>query len=103
MSRGPHRLAVVTYADIADWTGLSLQTVRGYASEGQFDQHDLGSILEWVNRRRADAGLPLIGMPAEDSEKILLDTRDCGNKSANPYIRRLKSSGYNPLTGEYDV
>lgn len=61
--RGESRLCSVTYSAIADWTGLTLQTVRTYATTGAFDRHSLESVLSWVNARRASKGLPLIGQP----------------------------------------
>jgi len=57
------RLWCLTYTKIATWTGLTVSTVRSYASRKVFNAHSLTSTLSWVNARRAAAGLPLIGTP----------------------------------------
>ena len=38
-----------TYNDIAELTGLSLQTVRIYASRRKLDPYDLRSVITFVN------------------------------------------------------
>ena len=98
-TRGPQKFAGVTYKQIAEWTGLTLHTVRSYASRGEFDPHKLESVLQWVNARRAKHDLPPIGQPAEDTpENSELDTLETGTNSLTAVI----PSGYNPLTGEFD-
>jgi len=71
MARTPgaeDRLWILKYSQIAEWTGLAVSTVRSYAQRGQFQRDDLESVLQWVNRRRAKAGLPAIGTPPEKEE-----------------------------------
>lgn len=59
--KGSHtRLIVVTYKTIADWVGLSVRSVREYSYRREFDKHNLTSVLNWVNARRAAAGKPII-------------------------------------------
>ncbi len=63
--RGPGRLATLTYAQLAEWSGLSLGTVQTYGSSRVFDPYSIDSALCWVNTRRRKLGLPLIGQPTE--------------------------------------
>ena len=63
--RGPGRLATLTYALLAEWTGLALRTVQTYGSSGVFDPYSIDSALRFVNTRRQKAGLPLIGQPTQ--------------------------------------
>jgi len=89
-TRGEQRFAGLTYSQIARWTGLTLHTVRSYASRGQFDPRDIDSVLSWVNVRRASRGLPLIGAPDRPID------------SPAPPAPIAPNGGYNPLTGEFD-
>jgi hypothetical protein len=59
----------VTYEQIAEWAGLSLHTVRTYASRGQLDTSSVEAVLQWVNVRRAAKGEPMIGQP-EDTQYL---------------------------------
>src|SRR5690606_4279399 len=42
--------------------GIAGDTARQYAQRGQFDSRVLDSLLTWVNDRRTEKGLPLIGL-----------------------------------------
>lgn len=79
--RGPARLACVTYPLIARWTGLQISSVRTYAKQGLFNPRDLQSVLCWVNTRRRQGGLPMIGVPPENSE---VDTLENATDSVTP-------------------
>lgn len=68
--RGPKRLATVTYQTVADWTGLSVQTVRSYANRGHLETDSLEHILSWTNRYRRRLGFPPIGHPDLDSDSL---------------------------------
>lgn len=95
--RGPGRLATITYQQIAEWAGLSLNTVRAYAQQGQFDPHNIGSTITWINSRRARQGKPLIGAIREETE-----VEDEPAALAARLQQQQQHSGYNPLTAEFD-
>ena len=100
-TRGAAKLASLTYARIAEWSGYSLHTVRKYASQGVFNARDLAACLIWINEQRAKRGWPLIGLPGENiPDKSTLDTMNCETPGASPYIPTV--SNYNSLTGEFD-
>lgn len=61
--RGEQRFAAITYSKLAEWTGLTLATIRSYGSKGRIPKHDLAATMRWVNERRAAKGLPHIGDP----------------------------------------
>ena len=100
-TRGSAKLASLTYARIAEWSGYSLHTVRKYASQGVFNARDLAACLIWINEQRARRGWALIGLPGENvPEKSTLDTSANVTPGASPLIPTV--SGYNSLTGEFD-
>ena len=89
-------LISITYKEIAEWSGLSLATVRQYASRKQFDSRDINSVLQWCNVRRKANGLPSIGETTEiedsPSDSPLIPTNPPTNHNG----------GYNPQKGGYD-
>ena len=80
-------LWVLTYQQIADWTGLSLNSVRTYGQRKEFERKDIDSVLRWVNRRRSARGLPLIGVESADDGQIQktdeVDTTENSNGSSD--------------------
>jgi len=48
--RSPTRFSF-TYEDFADLLGCSVEAARKHAQRGNYDPHDLISILEFVNER----------------------------------------------------
>lgn len=97
--RGPGRIATITYPQIAEWTGLTLATVRTYASRGIMDTDSVESIIAWVNTRRVHRGWPLIGQPAEKTE---VDTLVSGNHRNDVTNLPVTSSGYNSRRGGFE-
>ena len=93
-----NRLWTLRYSQIAQWVGLTVSTVRSYAQRGQFRRGDIESVLTWVNRRRAKAGLPMIGMPQnpQQSDKIEPDTWVSVTE-----LTPCPDTGYNPTTGDF--
>jgi hypothetical protein len=65
-TRGEKRLGSITYSLLAEWSGLTLHTVRTYAARGHFEGKTVEELIAWANSRRAAAGLPLIGMPTAE-------------------------------------
>ena len=116
-----NRLWVLTYGQIEAWTGLRLNSVRAYASRGEFDPRDIDSVLRWVNARRARRSLPLIGIPDEFQPPISADSPTVENSTEKPTIADEPekhgeregspekpnvhlggdSGGYDPSTGEF--
>lgn len=93
--RGSQRFAAITYPLIAEWTGLTLDTVRTYGAKGLIPRDNLEHVIEWVNQRRQRRGLPLIGQPPPDEVQPDESTTAISTPPPIP-------SNYNPLTGEYD-
>jgi len=98
--RGEARLASITYSQIAEWTGLSLHTVRSYAQRGIIDTDSVETVLQWVNARRQAKGQTLIGQPENNAE---VDTLENGKQDLTPIIPTVCDSGYNSRTGEFDT
>jgi len=48
----PHKFTY-TYMDIARLTGLTLNTVRQYASKGKYDPYNLASTIEFISHKLA--------------------------------------------------
>lgn len=87
------RLWALTYATIADWTGLAPRSVIQYASRGDFRPNNIESVLAWANERRRRRGLPPIG---EACDKVQPDETTTVIMPPPPI-----ASTYNPLTGEF--
>ena len=90
-TRGEQRFGGLTYSQIAEWTGLKLSTVQAYGARKVFQPRNLVSVLQWVNARRANCGLPLIGQPEAIGPTV----------SPDPPAPIARTGGYNPETGEY--
>ena len=89
----------ITYDDIGRLAGIAGDTARQYAHRGQFAPRDLNSLLAWVNARRAQAGQPIIGMPAEESPPM--DARENGIDSIIPYGHSNYGLRYDPASAQY--
>ena len=102
-----NRLVSLTYDTIAEMAGgITGDTARRYAHRGLFDSRDLGSVLSWVNRRRAARGLPLVGSPdggyPAHSDDTAADTPV--ETGPVPYIKPPALAGglvYDPMTGGF--
>lgn len=117
------RLCSITYAKIAGWTGLRVSTVRSYASRKAFNAHSLTSTLSWVNARRAEAGLPLIGALTQSSELTPLNHNFPADAELDTYANETTPTPpvtptpaptydtpipplaphYNPVTGDFSL
>ena len=98
--RGEQRFGSVTYSLLAEWTGLTVATLRSYSQRKVFDLADLNATLRWVNARRRRQGLPLIGEPDSD---VTPDTEADKTRAQRVNPPRLPTvSNYNPLTGAFD-
>ena len=95
--RGPARVAILTYPQIAKWVGLRLSTVYSYAQRGIMPTDSVETLLEWVNTRRAAKGLPMVGVPVE------LDTLENETADVSTNTVRGYDSGYNPRKGDYET
>ncbi len=103
-TRGRAKLASLTYATIADWSGLSVNTCRKYASQGVFNARDLHSAMQWINEKRVKWGWPLIGQPEEITkekpDQAPLDTLAGATLDVKPLA--IKDYGYSSLSGEIE-
>lgn len=73
--RGEQKFGSITYSLIAEWTGLTINSVRSYAARGYFDPYDIEDTIQWVNARRQLSKDPLIGIhPYGEIEEDSLDT-----------------------------
>ncbi len=95
-------LVRVTFDVIAELAGgIRGDTVKRYAQRGQFDPRSLEAVMEWINRRRAAQGWPLIGLPGDyqtacDDDTAANDTPD------DPWGRFLSGAKvYVPTLGQY--
>lgn len=84
-TRGEQRFAAITYSRLADWTGLTLETIRSYGAAGRIPKHDLAATLRWVNIYRERQGKPLIGdptesLPPDEDTPESQDTVDCASE-----------------------
>lgn len=50
--KSPHKFSY-TYKDVSRLTGLSVETLRVYSSQGKFKVGDLGSVVNFVIKRRS--------------------------------------------------
>ena len=58
--RGRIRLGEVTYLEVAEWTGLGVNTVRNHYGK-QLRGMDLKEIIGWINKRRVKKGEGRLG------------------------------------------
>jgi hypothetical protein len=115
--RGEERLCSIKYSLLAEWTGLSIQTVRCYSQRQHFDRRCVVSCLQWVNARRQRLGLPLVGEPCaaeavlpeavlpEPTTKEQAPPNRTGSSVSRPErfrVSTVPNGAYNPLTGSYD-
>jgi hypothetical protein len=56
------------YESIGELAGVRGNTARAYANRHEYNSRNLTSVMEWINRRRAARGLPLIGLPDGDNQ-----------------------------------
>ena len=92
----------IDYDTIGRMAGIAGDSAKQYAHRGNYDSRSLDSVLRWVNRRRAERGQPLIGLPSENAT----DAENCSDGSSNmsptPAPPSLDlSGGYDPLLGGY--
>lgn len=102
--RGPQRFGSITYPLLAEWTGLTVVTLRSYVHKGLFDPHDIESTLAWVNARRSQQGFPPIGNPSTEQtteQKLPQTNVSTENDSEDTIIEMPTNSLYNPNTGEF--
>ena len=72
-TRGPAKLASITYPWIAKKTGYSLKTVYNYAVDGVFDARDMEACWVWINEIRAKKGLDMLGIPPKPKVDTLVN------------------------------
>jgi hypothetical protein len=81
------------YDSIGALVGIRGNTARAYARRGEYDARSLASVMEWINRRRAAQGLPLVGIPDGDNPAVSTDD------APTPVETGLLT--YDPRTGCY--
>ena len=92
----------IDYDTIGRLAGVAGDTAKQYAHRGKYDSRSLDSVLRWVNGRRAAKGLPLIGLPSENSTDAENCSDDNSNMISTPAPPPLDlSGGYDPLLGGY--
>ena len=98
-----NRLVSLTYDTIAEMAGgITGDTARRYAQRGEYDARSLASVMEWINRRRASQGLPLIGIPDGDYQTASDDDTAANDTPDDPWGRFLaEAEVYIPTIGEY--
>ena len=64
-TRGPKRLATITYGTLSRWTGMAEGSIRNAVHKGRLDLDGIDGLLRWANQRRKAKGLPMIGDPSE--------------------------------------
>lgn len=69
-----NRLVTLDYDVIGELVGIRGSTARRYAHRHEYNSRNLTSVMEWINRRRAAQGLPLIGIPDGDRPAVSDDT-----------------------------
>ncbi len=89
-------LIAINYQTISDWSGLSVSTVRQYASRGQFDSRNLESVLTWCNVRRKASGLPNIGQTTDNEDNTTV------SQSFPLQTPQVITGGYNPMKGDFN-
>ena len=100
-------LVRITYDTIGELAGgIAGDTARQYAQRGQFDSRSLDSLLTWINVRRTEMGLPLIGLPTDNAfEAETHSDADAPKAVTNMFARTETGSPliYHPMTASYRV
>ncbi len=102
-----NRLVTLDYDSIGELAGVRGNTAKAYAHRGEYNSRNLTSVMEWINRRRAAQGLPLIGIPDGDTPAVSDDTAVNGTPVEALPLQgtggRVLAGGlvYNPATGEF--
>ena len=96
----------LTYDDIGRLAGISGDSAKQYAHRSQYDPRDLDSVLCWANTRRGAKGLPLIGLPTDNtSDDPSSAHSDDDDPETITTIRARMETGsllnYDPMTGGY--
>jgi hypothetical protein len=99
---GRNRLVTLDYDSIGALVGIRGNTARRYAHRGEYNSRNLTSVMEWINRRRAAQGLPLIGIPDGDNPAVSDDTAT-PVETAEEIKPALLAGGlvYDPMAGTY--
>lgn len=91
--RGEQRFASITYSLIAEWTGLSLETIKSYGANKQIPKHDLEATMLWVNAKRAKKGRPPIGVPVPElGSATVVEPKTPAKPRKRPGSRTLDTS-----------
>ena len=95
-------LVRLDYDSIGALVGIRGNTARADARRGEYDARRLASVMEWINRRRAAQGLPLIGLPDGDNPAVSDDT-GAPVEAAEDVKPAALAGGlvYDPTTGTY--
>ncbi len=83
-TRGPAKLASLTYEQIAKDSGYTLRTVRSYATQDVFNARDLHACLTWINEQRQRRGWDMIGIPETSPEVTALDSTEIETADVTP-------------------
>ena len=83
-TRGPRRLASITYSTLAKWTGMKEGSIRNAVHQGRLELGDLDGLLRWANQHRAARGLPLIGDPASEPIPPAPESPPAGTTAPQP-------------------
>lgn len=99
-----NRLVTLDYDSIGALVGIRIRgnTAKRYAQRGQYDSRSLEGVLRWINGRRQQQGLPLIGIP--DGEVVSDDTPTPVETPPPDDTRGHVLAGglvYDPMPGEF--
>lgn len=92
-----NKLITIDYDVIGDLVGIAGDTAKQYAHRGEYDPRNLESVLSWINARRAQKGLSLIGLPSENLSAVDAD----GSLIFVPAPLQNGLLYYDPVRGEY--
>ncbi len=86
--RGKKRLITITYAQLAEWSGMAEGSVRNAVHQGRLDPTDIHAVIRWANSRREAKGLPAMGGAPH-------------RPTLPPAAIAAGAGGYDPATGGY--